>query len=246
MDGLLDGALLGVMDRDDLAEIDRRFYTTVREPVDGEQSTYTDEKHIRQGLANWERAVVTETFPPGARVLVTAAGAGREVLGLLDAGFDPVGYEPHDDLVEAGRAVLAADGLDADRLRRSPRDRFPDHTGPCDAVVIGWCSFTLVPGRHRRNELLGAARALLEPGAPLLVSFFLRRDDKLYFSVVYRTASTLRRLRRAEPAEFGDALGPNFVHCFGPGEVEAELAAAGFSCERWAAKPYPHALARAV
>ena len=179
-------------------------------------------------------------------MLVTAAGAGREILGLLDAGFDPVGYEPHEDLVKAGRAVLAADGLDADRLRLSGRDRFPEHTAPCDAVIIGWGSFTLVPGRHRRHELLRAARALLEPGAPLLLSFFLRGDNNPYFPAVYRTASTLRRLRRAEPAELGDSLGTNFAHSFGPGEVEAELAAAGFACERWAAKPYPHALARAA
>jgi hypothetical protein len=245
MDGLLDGALIGVMDRKDLAEIDRRYYTTARATVDGEQSKYTDEKHIRSGLADWEQAVITEAFPPGARVVVTAAGAGREILGLLEQGFDPVGYEPHEDLVKAGRAVLVADALPADRLRVSARDRFPDHTEHCDAVIIGWGSFSLVPGRHRRNELLRAARALLEPGAPMLVSFFPRGNNP-YFPVAYRTATTLRRLRRAEPAEFGDALTPNFVHCFGPGEVEAELAAAGFSCERSAARPYPHALARAV
>lgn len=245
MDGLLDGALLGVMDREDLAEIDRRYYTTARETVGGEQPKYTDEKHIRSGLSGWERAVITETFPPGARVLVTAAGAGREILGLLEAGFDPVGYEPHEDLVTAGRAVLAAEGLPFDRLRLSARDRFPDHSEPCDAVIIGWGSFSLVPGRDRRNELLRAARAPLKSGSPMLVSFGLRGNTR-YFPVAYHTASMLRRLRCAEPAELGDALAPNFVHFFTLEEVNAELAAAGFSCERSSAAPYPHAVARAM
>jgi hypothetical protein len=55
----------------------------------------------------------------------------------------------------------------------------------------------------------------------------------------------LRRLRRAERVEPGDVLVPNFTHWFTRREVEAELAAAGFSLVHFATSPYGHAVGRA-
>lgn len=241
---MFDGCFLGLMDRDDLVVVDRGFYAVAREPVDGRPHRYTDAEHIKSGLAEWEQAALDAHFPRGARVVVTAAGAGREVIGLLECGFDPLGFEPNEDLAAVGATLLTAEGHGA-RLRVSRRDEFPRDAPQTDAVVVGWGSYMLIPGRQRRIAFLRGARKRLRPGAPLLVSFFERPPSR-YFRVVHSVAAPLRRLRRSEPVELGDALVPNFVHYFLRDEVQSELTASGFRLVHYASRPYAHAVARAV
>lgn len=243
-DAVLDGCFLGLMDRDDLVVVDRGFYAVAREAVCGGAYRYTDAEHIKSGLATWEVAALDAYFPEGARVVVTAAGAGRELLGLLERGFDPIGFEPNEQLAAGGAALLAAEGH-GDRLRVSRRDEFPTGAPDADAVVVGWGSYMLIPGRHRRVAFLRGARERLQPEAPLLVSFFERPPSR-YFEVVHGIAAPLRRLRRSEPVELGDALTPNFAHYFSRGEIQTELTEGGFRLTHHASRPYAHAVARAV
>jgi hypothetical protein len=56
-------------------------------------------------------------------VAVTGADGGREVIALLDRGFDTVGFEPNDVLVVAGSTLMRKLGY-ADRLRVCARDAF--------------------------------------------------------------------------------------------------------------------------
>jgi hypothetical protein len=178
-------------------------------------------------------------------VLVTGAGGGREVLGLVDRGFDAIGYEPQPRLVREGSAILAAHGAEG-RLRAGPRDRFPRHDAPLDAVLVGWGSYMLMPGRARRLEFLCAARERLEPGAPMLLSFFVRSSGERDFHRLAAAANLVRRLRGDEPVDVGDALRPNFVHFFTIAEIRDELREGGFSLDLFGAEPYGHALARAA
>jgi hypothetical protein len=144
--------------------------------------------------------------------------------------------------VEAGAELLRRLGR-GDRLRTSERDAFPADAGPCDAVIVGWGSYMLIPSRERRVALLRAAhRALLE-GAPILCSFFVRSPSARYFGVAATTANLVRRVRRAEPVEVGDTIGQNFVHRFTRQEIESELVAGGFRPVLFATQPYGHAVA---
>lgn len=238
-----DGVWLGLLDRDALAAVDERFYAQATEPVDGGRLSYDAAAWNRQGLWEWEAAAVDAHFPPGGRVVVTGAGGGREVVGLLARGFDAVGYEPNADLVAAGRAVLAEDA-DGDRLRPMERDVWPADAGACDAVVVGWGSYTLMPGRASRVAFLRGLRGAVEPGAPVLVSFFVRGNEGTSRRIA-QVANVVRRLRRAEPVEVGDGLVPNFVHGFSEAEIAEELAEAGFGVVHYADAPYGHAVARA-
>jgi hypothetical protein len=240
-EAVFDGLWLGVMDRGALAEIDAAFYDRATEEANGARHRYADEPHIRAGLHQWEAEIVGEAFPDGARVIVTAAGAGREVLALLGAGYDAVGFEPHPGLVAEGRTVLAQTGAD-ERLRPCPRDVFPAVEERADAVIVGWGSYGLIPGRRRRLAFLKDAHASLPPGAPLLLSFFVR-PRRRYFGVVLRVGNALRRVRRDEALELGDALTPNFAHYFTRHELEEELRAGGFELRAFKAQPYGHALA---
>jgi hypothetical protein len=241
---LFDGFWLGMFDRESLARFDELHYDTRRERLGDEAYGYEDERWNVRGLLDWEAAVVQEYFPPGARVVVTGAGGGREVLALLERGYDAVGYEPHPRLVRAGAELLERRGY-PQRLFVSPRDAFPPDAEDCDAVVVGWGSYTLMPGRARRIDFLAGARARLPDGGPLLVSFFPRQGGDRLFRTVSRTANVVRRVRRSEPTEVGDGLQPNYVHWFTEDEIASELAAAGFLVEAIHRRPYGYAVARA-
>ena len=235
---------LGLLSRDDLAWIDETFYRTRREPLGEGSASYVDDEWNASGLQPWEEAMIDAHFPREGRVVVTGAGGGREVLALLQRGFDAVGYEPHPKLVEAGGRALAERGF-PERLFVSERDAFPAAQA-CDAVVVGWGSYMLMPGRQRRIAFLRAAREALEPGSPLLVSFFTRPAGSTAMERMARRASVIRRLRRLEPAEAGDFFVPNYVHYFVREEIAAELAAAGFRMAHFEEEPYGHAIGVAV
>jgi hypothetical protein len=241
VDAVFTGLFLGAMDPTALAAVDERFYATHRERVGDGAALYTDSRHIRSGLMDWERAALTRHVAEGARLVITAAGAGREVLGALALGFDPVAFESHPELCAAGNRVLAAEGSPV-RIAPCERDRFPP-SGAADAVLVGWTSYSHIAGRGRRVRFLREARAFLAPGAPLIVSCWGVRARPRYFRVVARTAGLVRRLTRGEPPEPGDVLAPTFLHCFTPGELKEELRMGGFRCVEVILEPYAHAVA---
>jgi hypothetical protein len=160
---------------------------------------------------------------------VLGAGGGREVLALAARGYAVTGYECNPALRRAGSVLLAEAGIDAELLPLA-RDAAPSGGGPYDGVVIGWSTYSLVLGRHRRVALLRALRDHVAPGAPLLASHFTRpAGGDRRSRAVTTVAGTTRRLRRAEPVEPGDDLGWNAFHRFTRAEVESELAAGGFA-----------------
>jgi hypothetical protein len=241
---LFDGFWLGMLDRDSLAHFDELHYATRRERVGGGAAyRYDDEQWNLRGLFDWERAAIDEHFPSSGRIVVTGAGGGREVLALLERGYDAVGYEPHPRLVRAGAALLERRGY-GQRLFVSRRDAFPAEVGACDAIIVGWGSYNLMPGRRRRIEFLRGARACLPADGPLLVSFFAREGGERLLATVSKTANLLRHIRRSEPTEVGDSLNPNFVHLFTDEELTSELEAAGFLIHAYRRDPYGHAIAR--
>ena len=245
LNACFDGFWLGMLDRDALDRLDEHFYSAGHDETDGRVFSYRDADHNRSGLHEWEQAALERHFPAGGRVIVTAAGGGREVLALLGSGFDAVGYEPNPALVAAGAELLRELGH-AGRLRASRRDAFPDGGERGDAILVGWGSYMLIPGSERRVAFLRAARAAVPRGAPLLCSFFVRPPDARYFSILAGTANAVRRLRGRERVEVGDTLAQNFVHRFTREEIERELALGGFRLVEFAHRPYGHAVAVAA
>jgi hypothetical protein len=245
--GLFDGISLGLLGPESLARLNDLHYERASTRPTGADRTYHyhDDDYNLRGLFEWEKEAVS-SWPAGARVVVTSAGAGREIVGLSELGFDAVGFEPNRRLVEAGEQLLSRRGLGG-RLHVSAPDEFPAAAdGPCDAVLVGWAGYTYIIGRRRRVEFLRGARRRLQPGAPLVVSFFSRPSRPRYFGVVVRVANVLRRLRRAERVEMGDCLDPVPVHYFTQAEVGGELADSGFELVAFRPTPDAHVIAVAV
>ena len=239
------GCFLGWIDRDALAALDAAYYDAHRETFAGGVLPYTDPEHMRSGLADWEAAALDRHFPAGGRLVVTAAGAGREVMAALALGYDAVGYEPHAAMRAAGAAVLEADGHPG-RLEAAERDLFPAGAPAADGVVVGW-------GASRRSRAASGATASWPTRAPAWrparrcssPSRALEGREG-YLATVHAAAALVRRLRRAERAERGDLLAPLYVHVFDDAEIARDLAAAGFEVVERHAEPYPHVVARAI
>lgn len=244
LSALLQGFWLGVFDREAFAQFDELYYRGRREPLEGGTVTYADDKWNISGLAPWEEELVDSWFGSARGIVVTGAGGGREVLALLERGFDVVGYEPHPTLVEAGSRLLESRGHPG-RLRFAQRDRFPPDAEPCDAVLVGWGSYMLIPGRARRIAFLRDARIALSTGAPIVLSFFTRESGSRLALVSTAFANVLRRLRAAERVDPGDGLAPNYTHWFTREEIDRELAEAGFELVHFSEQPYGHAVGRA-
>lgn len=223
--GVVVGVRLGLASRERLHAGDEAYYSGGKD--DG-HTDYAGDEQNRRGLAEWETRVVSRFFPPRGRLLVMAAGGGREVLALARMGYEVDGYEPHPGLVAFARGFLAREGAAGGRVEPIGRDRAPEGGGPYDGVIVGWSAYTLIQGRATRVRFLRELRKLARPGAPLVVSFFYRDGSPFRHALIARLGTLLRRARGDEPVEEGDALAPNYVHLFHEDEVRAELREGGW------------------
>jgi SAM-dependent methyltransferase len=217
---VLNAFWLGVLSDDGLRALDEHYYART--------DLYRRDDWNERGLFDWEERLVGEHFEGGSKIVVPAAGGGREVLALVEAGFDAVGYEPHPGLAAYGQEFLAIRGHQ-DRIRQGQRDEFPVlDAGSVDAVLVGWGAYSLIHGRDRRVAFLAGARHALSAGGPLLLSFFERPGSRRELEWTAAAANLIRRLLGRRLLEPGDTLAPNLVHIFSRDQLESELTAAGF------------------
>lgn len=214
------GLWLGLLSDADLDRLTEDFYDGV--------ARYVDPDFISSGLRPWEERVIHTHFAPGSRVLVAAAGGGREVVALRTTGYATDGFDCNRSYVEAGNRMLRDKCLDA-RLIWAPPGRVPATLGVYDGAIIGWGGYMHIRGRRARLRLLGELGHHLAPGSPLLVSVFYcdRRSRAHVWSA--RIANVLRKVFSRELIDPGDHLSGSFDHYFTIDELNAELAAAGFN-----------------
>jgi hypothetical protein len=210
-----------------------------------------------RGLFDWEdEALSKPPFPKRGRVLLGAAGGGRELRVLCERGFEVVAFEPNDTL-RAGAEAVARDHPKARVLPGSYRDLVAATTertgpladalatGPFDAVVLGWGSVTHVLSRKEHVALLRAVRHAA-PRAPVLISFFLRpsttsrgKSDRLRDGLRL-LFSTLGANTSEEGLSY--EMNGGFVYYFTEDEVQELAFEAGYEVSYLRAWPFPHAV----
>jgi SAM-dependent methyltransferase len=214
----------------------------VREKYDREVEARQYAALGSSGLDPLEREIVEHHVKPGGRILDIGCGAGREALGFAREGFQVVGIDITSRMVETARASAAREGLPI-MFRQQSVTEIDDPPGSFDgAFWVG--SYYHVPGRALRVESLGRiAKALAPDGALILTVVYRARLGLLSRSrlVDLLRAIAVRVLGKGRMSEPGDrwvgevstVSDPRekcFFHDFsGPGEVKAELEAAGFS-----------------
>jgi hypothetical protein len=232
------GFWLGVFNHADYAEVDTAYYNR--------QRMYQDDAYNSGGLSWWEREAIDRYFGNCRRLLVTAAGGGREVLALRRLGFDVEAIECNQSLAAYANRLLGQEGYPAS-VRVCQRDTvLSDVEGAYDGIIVGWGSFMLVPAKHRRVKLLRELRTLIPEGAPVLLSFFARESAHRRLAIIQRVGTVLRRVQGQEPLEYGDDLSPNYVHHFDREEIESSLRDAGFELVAYDTRDYGHAVALAL
>jgi len=234
LEAVFEGIWLGVLDRKALQRIDEHCY-------DG-WSKYHDEAYNRQGLFAWEEEAVKTYFADCRRLLVAAAGGGREVLSLGKAGYDVDAFECHADLAEIANRLLREEGLSCE-VEVVPRDECIGGTRSYDGLIAGWGAYMLIQGRDRRVAFLCSLHRRVPPRAPLLLSFYHRQPGPRRFKVIASVGNLLRWILRRRRLELGDALAPNYVHYFTKEEIAFELRQAGFALVFYNAEEYGHAVA---
>jgi hypothetical protein len=217
------GFWLGCLSAEDLNAITTERYA-------GSQFLLSTE-YIQSGLFDWERPLVDRYFHSGTRVLVAAAGTGREILALRKAGFNAEGFECNPLLLRIGQATFDQIGEPFPVSFCAP-DNVPPGPQIYDGLIVGWTGYTHIPTRIRRIRFLQALRSRALPHSPLVLSFFTKITTSRYDNIACRTAAISRALSRTRaegPIEPGDDLeGNQYLHRFTRPELEAELTAAGF------------------
>jgi hypothetical protein len=132
-----------------------------------------------QTIADWEaRWFKRDLPPPPARILIGAAGSGREVQHLERYGYEVTAFEPAAQYV---RNANASGLLRHPMLLGRYEDLLDDTStlsaglaalAPFDAVLLGWGSLSHVPGAEARITIMTQFRRLA-PDGPLLISFQL-------------------------------------------------------------------------
>jgi SAM-dependent methyltransferase len=203
---------------------------------------YSDESHNCSGLLSWESQALERHFPRQGRVLVLGAGGGREVIALAAKGFEVEGFECCPPLAERANRLLDKTGIGSRVVVIAPNE-VPSVHG-FDAAVVGWGAYMHVPGQTRRIRFLRALRAALEPGGPLLLSFFARRGTGRSDLWAARLANSLRTVlgHGDDPVEVGDRLQGSFDHYFTEDEIREEMEASGFRLAHYSDAEYPHAV----
>lgn len=210
----------------------------------------------RRSLEAWEAAMFDRALPPApARVLVTAAGSGREARALIAEGYLVDCLEPVPAMAEACAAVEGigdvwtashSDLVTAVEQGGGPAAALADRR--FDAIVVGWGSFTHVLSRDRQHRLLAACDRLA-PSGPIFVSFFARAQGTSRQTRSLELGSRLgRRLAAGRGLERGDlqiglAWHLGFTHALTTEEIEALAVALGRTAEI-DMSPYGHAVLR--
>lgn len=148
---------------------------------------------------------------------------GREVLALRHMSFRVEVWECQPELLVAANELLVAERFEPS-VAYAPRNTVTAGTKMYDGLVIGWSTYTLVPGCNRP---IGCFESF-ERGSKEVrrscsrSSHVVRERPSLYCGWGREPGPAAPRWERME---VGDSFEPNFVHRFLEDENASELAA---------------------
>lgn len=229
------GFWLGVLPKEMLHGIDESYYN--------DEKMYKNDQYNRRGLFKWEEEMVNTYFQDSKNILLLSAGGGREVYGLQKFGCQVDAYECHPQLVNYANDFLTREGS-LNSVRWVERNECPENGRIYDGAIVGWGGYMLIQSRDKRVSLLRKIREQIKPGAPILVSFFTRRENEKRLLATSKIANIFRLILQREATVVGDDLVPKltYVHHFTKNEITDEFSKAGFKLEFFSKRPYGHAV----
>jgi hypothetical protein len=239
------GLWLGILSSDNLYATVAEYYRKSGRSLKGHHD-YHGKEYNRGGFFGWEKDAIAGYFRDRKRLLVLAAGGGREVLALLRLGYQVEGFETNPNLVLAANELLREERFDP-AVRLIARDEGPNTETAYDGIVVGWGMYMHIQTRKLRIALLRQLRTQIRATCPLLLSFSPRYSTPRQYYASAKVANAIRHALRREPAaEVGDWLIPHYIHHFTQDEVVSELAEGGFDCVHYSTEDFAHAVGVAV
>src|SRR5690606_10192748 len=111
------------------------------------EGSYRSDGHNRAGLFEWEEIALRQYFGSARRLLLIAAGGGREAIALAKRGYEVEAYECNPALVEtAARVISSIPEVGSLRVLPLPKGAPPPPGPRCDGCVVGWSAYMLIPG----------------------------------------------------------------------------------------------------
>ncbi|HET6360506.1 MAG TPA: class I SAM-dependent methyltransferase [Gemmatimonadota bacterium] len=236
MSSVYTGLWLGLLTREQLHDVGEHYFSRER--------FYRTDEYNKSGLFPWEKKAVDEHFTSCRRILLVAAGGGRELIALRRQGFEVDAFDAHPDLVRFANDLLVREGMVPD-VRSAPWDHGPDIDDTYDGVIVGWGGYMHIRGRERRVRFLRELRQRMKSGAPILLSFYTTSEKARYHRWVARVGKASAWLLRRERVDLGDCLLPFYAHFFTKGRLEQEVIEGGLEPVMFETMEYGHAVGRA-
>jgi 2-polyprenyl-3-methyl-5-hydroxy-6-metoxy-1,4-benzoquinol methylase len=203
-------------------------------------------RYFRHGLFDWEtKALTTPPFPKSGRILLGAAGGGRELEGIAQLRFEVTAFELSPQLLKGAREI-ASNYRGCKAIQGSYADFTSGAIGSAetyDGIVLGWGSFSHLLSKNDRLDLLNTCRQRA-PQAPVLLSYLAAPDlPEGKAEKLRRWLQRFHRFLGLNPAHTTlDVFSPTggFTHLFQPNEIEELTDQAGYSIALAKLVPYPH------
>jgi SAM-dependent methyltransferase len=186
---------------------------------------------VAAGLMPWEEDLVSRFLNPRSAVLLVGSGPGRDLVALVARGYKVTGVEPARRATATARRHLESRGLSADIIEGFFED--VDVPTPFDVIIFSYCCYSLTPQSGRRIGVLRKAAAHLAEGGRIIISYMVHQSGHPAWIQLARMTATISgsdwRPERGDVLHPLDPARPLFYyeHAFGPGEIDAEAAAAG-------------------
>ena len=223
-------ALIIALASDELLEAHLEVYYAKR---------WEQDRRLSDAWLPWERRVIEQFFPSApAKILVGAAGDGREAKVLAATGYSVVAFEPVRQLAEKIASDTAPHGSvraycgtfqDLPFLEALPSGARADvrNEGPFDGAIVGYGSFSHLLRDAQRLETLRRFAEVTR--GPILVSFFATFPDRRPANA---HAGWLRRWLRRRKARRGVSrfqVNGGYVRLLSREEIEGMAKEAGLN-----------------
>jgi SAM-dependent methyltransferase len=147
-------------------------YDLIADFYDEDMGRNNDGRDVAWYVQQATRAAATHRLP----VLELGSGTGRITLPLAQAGLDVVALDRSPPMLDVlARKAAAVQVMSVQRLAADMADL--PLTGPFSAVLCPYSAFCYLIDEWSRSRALARIRAVLPPGAPLLLDVFIPDPD---------------------------------------------------------------------
>jgi ubiquinone/menaquinone biosynthesis C-methylase UbiE len=202
-------------------------------------ATDYDEYFAQTRLLTLDRDFLRESFPQIGRLADLGCGTGRLALDFAARGFDVVGVDLSDHMLEVTQRKMIETGLHLQLLKANLCDLSPLDTGSFDYVISMFSTLGMIVGTSARRQALAEIHRILKP-AGLFGLHVHNRWFNLFDPQGRRWLARNLYAQLVGSPHAGDKVQsryrgiPNLrIHLFSARELRRELFSAGFRIKRW-------------